>query len=87
MYCLLCHLHPNCFNILLLRTLVAEGLCKLILSGAITSNKLFTRLILMWCNPVNDANIKMKTTLGMFFPLYASLSRANQVIIYPLLLQ
>jgi len=63
----------------LFRTLVAEGLCKLILCGAITSHKLFTRLILIWCNPVNDANTKMKTILGMFFPLYASLSRTNQV--------
>ena len=68
-------------KIVLFRTLVAEGLCKLILCGAITSHKLFTRLILIWCNPVNDANTKMKTILGMFFPLYASLSRTNQVSI------
>ncbi len=61
------------------RTLVAEGLCKLTMCGAITAPKLFSRLILMWCNPINEANTKLKTILGMFFPLYASLSRANQV--------
>ena len=32
------------------RTKVAEGLCKLMMSKVITSSKLFTRLILMWYN-------------------------------------
>ncbi len=60
------------------RTKVTEGLCKLLLSKVITSSKLFTRLILMWYNPVTDANGKLRHILGAFLPLYASLSKENQ---------
>ena len=31
-----------------IRTVVTEGLCKLMLCGAIASPKLFSRLILIW---------------------------------------
>jgi hypothetical protein len=62
-----------------LRTLVTEGLCKLMMSKVITSAKLFTRLILMWYNPVTEANGKLRHILGAFFPLYASMAKANQV--------
>lgn len=61
-----------------IRTRVAEGLCKLLISGAITSAKLLTRLILMWYNPLTEANGKLRHILGTFFPLYGSFSRANQ---------
>ena len=60
------------------RTKVAEGLCKLMMSNIITSSKLFTRLILMWYNPVTDPNGRIRHVLGAFFPLYASLSKENQ---------
>lgn len=63
------------------RTKVTEGLCKLMMSKVITSSKLFTRLILMWYNPVTDTNGKLRHVLGAFFPLYASLSKENQEII------
>ena len=60
------------------RTKVAEGLCKLMMSKVITSSRLFTRLILMWYNPVTDANGRLRHVLGAFFPLYASLAKENQ---------
>ena len=61
-----------------IRTRVAEGLCKLLMCGSISSPKLFTRLILMWYNPITEADGKLRHILGTFFPLYASFSRANQ---------
>ena len=61
-----------------IRTRVAEGLCKLMMCGSISSPKLFTRLILIWYNPVTEADGKLRHILGTFFPLYASFSRANQ---------
>ena len=61
-----------------IRTRVAEGLCKLMMCGSISSPKLFTRLILIWYNPITEADGKLRHILGTFFPLYASFSRANQ---------
>ena len=43
-----------------IRTKVTEGLCKLMMSKVIASPKLFTRLILMWYNPVTDANGRLR---------------------------
>ena len=62
-----------------IRTKVAEGLCKLLMIGSINSAKLFQRLILMWYNPLAESDGKLRHILGTFFPLYASMSRANQV--------
>ena len=64
-----------------IRTKVTEGLCKLMMSKVIASSKLFTRLILMWYNPVTDANGRLRHILGAFFPLYASIAKENQDII------
>ncbi len=61
-----------------IRTLVAEGLCKLLIAGTITSSKLFKRLILIWYNPLTEANGRLRHILGAFFPLYASMSKMNQ---------
>merc|ERR1719211_483843 len=61
-----------------IRTRVAEGLCKLMMCGSISSPKLFTRLILIWYNPITEADGKLRHMLGTFFPLYASFSRTNQ---------
>lgn len=60
------------------RTKVAEGMCKLLMVGAVASAKLFQRLILMWYNPMAESDGKLRHVLGTFFPLYASMSRINQ---------
>ena len=39
----------------------------------------FCRLFLTWYNPVSEEDSKLRHILGTFFPLYASMSRANQV--------
>ena len=36
------------------------------------------RLFLTWYNPVTEDDSKLRHILGTFFPLYASMSRANQ---------
>ena len=63
------------------RTLVIEGLCKLMMCGSIASPKLISRLLLVWYNPITEVNGKLRHVLGTFFPLYASFSRANQDVI------
>ena len=52
-----------------LRTEVAEGLCKLLMIGAISSPKLLSRLLLIWYNPMTEADSKLRHILGTFFPL------------------
>ena len=64
-----------------MRTKVAEGLCKLLMHGAIISPKLLERLILMWYNPLAERDGKLVHILGVFFQYYASLKRSNQVIL------
>ena len=49
------------------------------MSKVITSAKLFTRLILMWYNPVTETHGKLRHILGAFFPLYASLDKVKKL--------
>ena len=62
-----------------LRTEVAEGLCKLLMIGSISSPKLLSRLLLIWYNPMTESDSKLRHILGTFFPLYASMSKAHQL--------
>merc|ERR1719225_2270803 len=61
-----------------LRTEVAEGLCKLLMIGSISSPKLLSRLLLIWYNPMTEADSKLRHILGTFFPLYCSMNKQNQ---------
>lgn len=61
-----------------IRTLVVEGLCKLLIRGQITSPKLFSRFVIIWYNPVTERNGKLNHILGAFLQLYPSLSGDNQ---------
>ncbi|XP_076046036.1 chromosome associated protein G isoform X2 [Oratosquilla oratoria] len=60
------------------RTVVAEGLCKLLLASRIVSSKLLTHLVLMWYNPTTEEDNLLRHMLGVFFPLYASFGGENQ---------
>ena len=64
-----------------LRTEVAEGLCKLLMIGAISSPKLLSRLLLIWYNPMTESDSKLRHILGTFFPLYSSMTKQNQTAI------
>ena len=61
-----------------LRTEVAEGLCKLLMIGAISSPKLLSRLLLIWYNPMTESDSKLRHILGTFFPLYCSMTKFHQ---------
>lgn len=61
-----------------MRTLAAEGLCKLLLASRISSAKLLSKLVLMWYNPATGDDSLLRHMLGVFFPLYASFGGTNQ---------
>ncbi|XP_060102187.1 condensin complex subunit 3 isoform X2 [Heteronotia binoei] len=61
-----------------LRTEAAEGLAKLMFSGRLISAKLLSRLVLLWYNPLTEEDTHLRHCLGVFFPLFAYSSRANQ---------
>ncbi|CAL4067744.1 unnamed protein product [Meganyctiphanes norvegica] len=61
-----------------MRTLAAEGLCKLLLASRISSAKLLSKLVLMWYNPATGDDSLLRHMLGVFFPLYASFGGSNQ---------
>lgn len=58
-----------------LRTETAEGLAKLMYTGRISSAKIFSRLVLLWYNPVTEDDTRLRHCLGVFFQLYARESR------------
>ncbi|XP_077992118.1 condensin complex subunit 3-like [Glandiceps talaboti] len=61
-----------------IRTVAAEGLSKLLLSGRIVSWKLISRLVILWYNPITEEDIRLRHCLGSFLPIYAFASRAHQ---------
>ncbi|KAK2143344.1 hypothetical protein LSH36_852g00004, partial [Paralvinella palmiformis] len=64
-----------------IRTVCAEGLAKLMLSGRLVSSKVMSRLILLWYNPVTEDDTRLRHCLGAFFPVYAFSGRANMDVI------
>lgn len=64
-----------------LRTEAAEGIAKLMYTGRMSSAKIFSRLILLWYNPVTEDDTRLRHCLGVFFQLYARESRAHQEVI------
>ncbi|XP_074552794.1 condensin complex subunit 3 [Halichoeres trimaculatus] len=64
-----------------LRTETAEGLAKLMYTGRISSAKMFSRLVLLWYNPVTEDDTRLRRCLGVFFQLYARESRAHQEVV------
>ncbi|CAL9700239.1 unnamed protein product [Knipowitschia caucasica] len=64
-----------------LRTEAAEGIAKLLYTGRISSAKMFSRLILLWYNPVTEDDTRLRHCLGVFFQLYARESRTHQEVI------
>ncbi|XP_047431028.1 condensin complex subunit 3 isoform X2 [Mugil cephalus] len=64
-----------------LRTEAAEGLAKLMYTGRISSAKMFSRLVLLWYNPVTEDDTRLRHCLGVFFQLYARESRVHQEVV------
>ncbi|XP_064631068.1 condensin complex subunit 3-like isoform X2 [Lineus longissimus] len=63
-----------------IRTVAAEGLAKLMLSGRVMSGKLLSRLLLLWYNPLTEDDIHLRHCLGTFFPVFAFSSQTNQEV-------
>ncbi|KAK7111031.1 condensin complex subunit 3-like [Littorina saxatilis] len=61
-----------------LRSVVAEGLAKLLMSGRVFSAGLLSRLLLLWYNPLAEEDALLRHTLGTFFPIFAFTDSANQ---------
>lgn len=55
-----------------LRTIAAEGLCKLLLNKRISSNNLISRLIIMCYNPVNADDVYLRQCLSAFFNYFVA---------------
>ncbi|CAL8333990.1 unnamed protein product [Lota lota] len=64
-----------------LRTETAKGLAKLMYTGRFSSAKMFSRLVLLWYNPVTEGDTSLRHCLGVFFQLYARESRAHQEVV------
>ncbi|KAK3582660.1 hypothetical protein CHS0354_001712 [Potamilus streckersoni] len=64
-----------------LRTVAAEGLAKLLLSGRLVSAKILSHLILLWYNPLTEDDSYLRDCLGTFFPIYAFAGRDSQEIV------
>uniref|UniRef100_A0A673CG51 Non-SMC condensin I complex, subunit G n=1 Tax=Sphaeramia orbicularis TaxID=375764 RepID=A0A673CG51_9TELE len=71
----------HCSQVSDLRTEAAEGLSKLMYTGRISSAKIFSRLTLLWYNPVTEDDTRLRHCLGVFFQLYACESRAHQEVV------
>ncbi|KAG7485689.1 condensin complex subunit 3 [Solea senegalensis] len=64
-----------------LRTETAEGLAKLMYTGHMSSAKMFSRLVLLWYNPVTEDDTRLRHCLGVFFQLYTRESRVHQEVV------
>ncbi|KAJ8316952.1 hypothetical protein KUTeg_004856 [Tegillarca granosa] len=64
-----------------LRTVAAEGLSKLLLSGRVVSSKILSHLLLLWYNPLTEDDTYLRHCLGTFFPIFAFAGRGNQEIV------
>uniref|UniRef100_H3CGA7 Non-SMC condensin I complex, subunit G n=1 Tax=Tetraodon nigroviridis TaxID=99883 RepID=H3CGA7_TETNG len=64
-----------------LRTETAEGLAKLMYTGRMSSAKIFSRLVLLWYNPLTEDDTRLRHCLGVFFQLFARESRVHQEVV------
>ncbi|XP_049808481.1 condensin complex subunit 3 [Schistocerca nitens] len=54
------------------RRVIAEGLCKLLLTGRIASSRILTHLLLVWFNPVTEHDPAVRQMLGCFLEMFTS---------------
>ncbi|XP_028390822.1 condensin complex subunit 3-like [Dendronephthya gigantea] len=59
-----------------IRNVAAEGFAKLLLSGRVHSPKLFSRLLLLWYNPMTEDDIYLRDCIGVFLTAFANECRA-----------
>nr|ASK86676.1 condensin complex subunit 3 [Locusta migratoria] len=54
------------------RRVIAEGLCKLLLTGRIASSRILSHLLLVWFNPVTEHDPAVRQMLGCFLETFTS---------------
>jgi condensin complex subunit 3 len=59
----------------LLLEIACEGMCKLLLSGKISSVSLLVKLFLIWYDPSYQSQDRLKAILGYFFPSYSACNK------------
>lgn len=64
---------------MLLREVAGEGICKLLLSQRILSQKLLAKLLVLWYNPISQEEANLRSVLGLFFPTFAAQDRYRQL--------
>jgi condensin complex subunit 3 len=64
----------NSESVLLLE-IACEGMCKLLLSGKISSVSLLVKLFLIWYDPSYQSQDRLKAILGYFFPSYSACNK------------
>jgi condensin complex subunit 3 len=60
----------------LLLEIACEGMCKLLLSGKISSVSLLVKLFLIWYDPSYQSQDRLKAILGYFFPSYSACNKS-----------
>ncbi|XP_046850620.1 condensin complex subunit 3-like isoform X2 [Xenia sp. Carnegie-2017] len=61
-----------------IRCIAAEGFAKLMLSGRVHSPKVFSRLLILWYNPLTEDDPYLRESIGVFMSAFAFDSRSNQ---------
>ena len=54
-----------------IRNIAAEGFAKLLISGRVHSPKLFSRLLLLWYNPLTEDDVSLRERIGVFLSTFA----------------
>lgn len=60
-----------------LRSVVVEGMAKLMITGRVMSANILTRLIVAWYNPMNSNDSHLHSCFAAFLPTFAFQSREN----------
>lgn len=64
-----------------LRSVVAEGMAKVLITGRVVSANVLSRLIILWYNPISEDDAQLRHCLGSFLPAFAFRSRKNQEVV------
>jgi len=64
-----------------LRSIVAEGMAKVMITGRVVSPNVLSRLIILWYNPISEDDAQLRHCLGSFLPAFAFRSRKNQEVV------
>jgi len=64
-----------------LRSVVAEGMAKVLITGRVVSANVLSRLVILWYNPISEDDAQLRHCLGSFLPAFAFRSRKNQEVV------